>query len=286
MLFNRDNIKSLFIIIFFVIFTCISCTQKSTKDQLNVQKDTKDSLDIETEFIEADLKVVDFNDSFTLFEIIQNKKQIYIPNHLHIRLNSNYAINSHKVLAPLTSISPSEREVIPNNLIKKYKISHYKNESEKLQGRVKNNSSAVDDEQYTIDQFYSNNKMFSKEVIDKIITMSKNDWIYYAKYLEAEHGVKTENIYEGSDITILVSDNNSIPLYAVGSLFGGTDGKNNGFVVTIFYPEYSLAKSQKDFFEKSLHSKNYKIPNLDYTVFSTCTKKDNAYILDFLVSHM
>jgi hypothetical protein len=238
----------------------------------------------EIDFIEGELKILDFNNQFTRFEIPRSKNIINLKNDIHIRLKSDHTNNLYSILAPVTAVDVSDRKLIPLDLIKKYKMSHFDNLSKNLNENKNLEKNMVSNEKNFLESYYSEQHIFEKNTLDMYFAFSINDWIDYATYTEKkDKKIKFEKRIEGKNITIVFSTIDNDPLYGIGTVTDEFSDKIGAVIVTKFYEGKNMPEGEKIFYEKLLHSSSYKVPNSNYSVFSECQKILNNYILVFTI---
>lgn len=271
---NKIKNIVLFVVVLIVSLSNVYWTEAS---------DSEDPLDLQTEFIEAELKLIDFDDKTTWFEIPQNKKIIGIRNDLHIRLESDFARSIHKVLAPMTAVSYSDREFVPISLIKVYKLSHYRDLAKQDELLFSKKISDEDLDNY-LELHYSQNRFFEKETLDDFFGYSKDDWIDDYKSSSTSKSFKVEKEHDDNYIKISVFSETNIPMYITEATFENKSRLTNKITLTQFYPENILVDSQKFFFEHKLHLSSYKVPKSTYKIYSECKKTENVYILTYVIN--
>lgn len=263
-------------IIFFIIFVLVLQSGCSVSKK-NISEE-------EIDFIEGELKILDFNNQFTRFEIPRSKNIISLKNDIHIRLKSDHTNNLYSILAPVTAVDVSDRKLIPLDLIKKYKMSHFDNLSKNLNENKNIEKNMVSNEKNFLESYYSEQHIFEKNTLDMYFAFSINDWIDYATYTEKkDKKIKFEKRIEGKNITIVFSTIDNDPLYGIGTVTDEFSDKIGAVIVTKFYEGKNMPEGEKIFYEKLLHSSSYKVPNSNYSVFSECQKILNNYILVFTI---
>ena len=83
-------------------------------------------LDTKTDFLQGEVRIVDFDYYVTNFELVENGAVVEVRNDIHIRLVDNpYRLpETFEIIAPMTAVRIIKGKV-PKNYVHKYTLRHY-----------------------------------------------------------------------------------------------------------------------------------------------------------------
>ncbi len=239
------------------------------------------SLEDTFDFFEGKVKLIDFNLDFTRFQILANKTIIDVPNSLHIRLSENHETGVMNILTYVGSIRVVQGE-LPKEQVLQYPLSYYKELNKKYVKNVPESAA----EFFTVENYYVQNELFSKETLDELFGFSKTMWVQYAADMKAglPAGANLETRLDEGDQVIIVTHGKV--MYSISYISNKKTGKIEAIQFTQAFADNSFSDDQKKFFSEKLDKNEYVMPGTNYSIFSVFENLYGIDSLTFFVRHL
>ena len=227
------------------------------------------------EFLEGEVKIVNFNEYFTRFQIIENGAVVDVRNDIHIRFVEDiYNIPpSFMIIAPLTAVDIVEGD-IPEKYKKIHPISHYKKLNDeyhkKAQEQINSRSSVLELDAESAENYYITQSP-KKEDLDVYFNFTRSDWEHYAQNMNIPEtaNAKVSAGYEGDNFVIHVKTGDTHEAaYSITGMFKNKEKRIYAYKMEHIFPHGSLEEDQKTVY-RNVNQTNNPLVEPEYSSFAT-----------------
>lgn len=205
---------------------------------------------IKMDFLEGNVRAINFDTQVTRFRIVENDAVIEVRNDLHIRLVDNIFDSppTFPIIAPMTAVEIVDG-TIPENYIKIYSTSHYQNLNAEYHKKAlaSSDSPAASPTDYSVQNYYENNS-FKKDDLKIYFDFTKTEWEEYSRNMNLPESAQAQvsAVYEGNDFCILVElGDEHFFSYKMTGMFRDNEDTIYAFRMEQFFPHGSIVEEQK-----------------------------------------
>lgn len=227
------------------------------------------------EFLEGEVKIVNFNEYFTQFQIVDNGAVVDVRNDIHIRfVDDIYNIPpSFIIIAPMSAVDIIEGD-IPKKCIKNYPISHYKELNDeyhkKAQEQINSRSSVPELDAESAENYYVTQSL-KKDDLDVFFNFTRSDWEHYSQNMNIPETAQAKVVaeYEGNNFVIHVKTRKTDELdYTITGMFKNEENRIYAYKMEQIFPHGSLEEDQKRVY-RNVNQTNNPLVEPEYSSFAT-----------------
>lgn len=226
------------------------------------------------EFLEGEVKIVDYNEYFTQFQIVENGAIVDVRNDIHIRFVEDIfnMPPSFIIIAPLTAVDIVEGD-IPEKYKKNYPINHYKNLNDeyhkKAQEQINTRSSVPELDAESAENYYVTQSI-KKENLDVYFNFTRSDWEHYSQnmHIPETANAKVSAEYEGNNFVIHVMMGDAHDMaYNITGMFKNKESKIYAYKMEQIFPHGSLEEDQRRIY-RNVNQTNNPLVEPEYSSFA------------------